>query len=268
MEPKKVLITGIAGIVGSSAYLHLSQFPENYDLYGLGRRRALSERVRDDRLVDLPDDKFFVCDISDMAGVQKAVEGMDVVVHMAADPAGRSWDSLVSANLVGAYNIFEASLEAGVKRVIAASTIQVVTGYRGGQEPYKSIAEGEIDGLPEGFDKVGSDSPAEPRNLYASTKVFNESLCRTYAYSRDMSCFCIRVGWVVAEDRPPHPNAVDIWCSQKDISRLIQCCIDAPEEKRFGIFFGLSESKKRWCDLENAREIVGYVPEDCGEDFL
>ena len=73
---------------------------------------------------------------------------------------------------------------------------------------------------------------------------------------------------VVAEDRPPHPNAVDIWCSQKDISRLIQCCIDAPEEKRFGIFFGLSESKKRWCDLENAREIVGYVPEDCGEDFL
>ena len=61
MEPKKVLITGVAGIVGSSAYLHLSQFPENYDLYGLGRRRALSERVRDDRLVDLPDLGFFEC---------------------------------------------------------------------------------------------------------------------------------------------------------------------------------------------------------------
>jgi len=118
MTSKKVLITGISGIVGSSAYLHLKQYPEKYDLYGLGRRRALSERVSDDRQIDLPDEKFFLCDIADMEGVQRAVEGMDAVVHMAADPRGRIWESLLRNNIVGAYNVFEASLQAGVKRVV------------------------------------------------------------------------------------------------------------------------------------------------------
>ena len=43
MAPVKVLITGVSGLVGSAAYLHLSQWPERYELYGLGRRRELSE---------------------------------------------------------------------------------------------------------------------------------------------------------------------------------------------------------------------------------
>lgn len=124
----KVLITGIGGIVGSSVYLYLKQFPEQYDLYGLGRRRTLSERVEDDRQIDLPDEKFFVCDIADMEGVQRAVQGMDVVVHLAADPTGRLWESLLNANIIGAYNIFEASYQAGVERIVAASSIQVSYG--------------------------------------------------------------------------------------------------------------------------------------------
>lgn len=266
MDPRKVLITGIAGIVGSSAYLHLKQYPERYDLYGLGRRRALSDRVPDDRRIDLPDDKFFVCDIADMEGVRQVVEGMDVVVHLAADPAGRSWESLLSANLVGAYNLFEASHQAGVKRIIAASTIQVSTG-NAHQEPYRAVVEGRYAEVPAGFTRLSVEVPAEPRNLYAASKVFNESLCRVYAHSHGMSCLAIRVGWVRGEDRPTEKRG-DIWCSQRDIARLIQCCIDAPEEVRFDIFYGMSESKWRWVDLENARERVGFMPQDRAEDHL
>ena len=124
---KKILITGISGLVGSAIYLHMSQWPERYELFGLGRRRDVSERVMDGRRIDLNDDRYFVADIADMESVQRAVEGMDVVVHMAADPAGRGWESLRDNNLIGAYNIFEASLNAGVSRVVAASTIQVST---------------------------------------------------------------------------------------------------------------------------------------------
>ena len=52
---KKVLITGVSGIVGSSAYMLMSKFPEQYELYGLGRRRALSERVFDGRDIAVPE---------------------------------------------------------------------------------------------------------------------------------------------------------------------------------------------------------------------
>ena len=94
MSPKKVLITGVSGLVGSAAYLYLSQWPDRYVLYGLGRRRTLSERISDQRTIDLSEERFSVCDIADIDGVRRAVAGIDVVVHMAADPAGRGWESL------------------------------------------------------------------------------------------------------------------------------------------------------------------------------
>ena len=267
MAPKKVLITGVSGLVGSSALLHMAQAPERYQLYGLGRRRALSERVHDGRDLPLPEERFFVCDIADMDGVRRAVEGMDVVVHMAADPAGRSWESLLANNIVGGYNIFAASLQAGVSRVVAASTIQVSSGHRD-QEPYLSIAEGRFEDVPADLPLVSARIPAEPRNLYASSKVFNESLARTYAHSHGLSCLCIRIGWVLAEDRPPNGRAADIWCSQRDIAQLIQCCVDAPAEVRFDIFYGMSDNQHRWVDLDNARQRVGFVPRDRAEDRL
>ena len=264
MSPKKILITGVSGLVGSAAYLHLSQWPDRYALYGLGRRRALSERIFDQRTIDLPEERFFVCDIADMAGVRRAVAGMDAVVHMAADPAGRGWESLRDNNLIGAYNVFEACREAGVGRIIAASTIQVSNGDAQ-QKPYKALIEEREDDVPEGFAKVSPQTPAQPRNLYAASKVWSESLARVYAHSHDLSCLCIRIGWVTGEDESRNGRG-DIWCSQRDIAELIKCCIDAGEEVRFDIFYGMSDNRRRWVDIEYAQQRVGYVPQDCAED--
>ncbi len=122
MAPKKVMITGVSGIVGSSAYLHMRQSPDRFDLYGLGRRRALSDRVKDAREIDLPEDHHRVADIADFDSVLAAVTGMHTVVHMAADPAGGEWESVLRNNIVGAYNVFEACRQAGVRRIVAAST--------------------------------------------------------------------------------------------------------------------------------------------------
>jgi hypothetical protein len=82
-----------------------------------------------------------------------------------------------------------------------------------------------------------------------------------------MSCLCIRIGWVLAEDQP-RQGAADIWCSQRDIVHLIECCSNAPEALRFGIYYGMSDNQGRWVDLENARRDVGYQPQDRAEDFL
>lgn len=262
---KKVLITGISGIVGSSAYQQLRKSPERYALYGLGRRRVLSDRVKDGRAIDLPESHHFVCDIADPEGVRQAVEGMDVVVHMAADPGGGDWESLVHSNIIGAQNMFDSCQQAGVSRIIAASTIQVSNGHRH-QEPYCAVAQGRVEELPDGVPRISSAVPAEPRNLYASTKIFNESLCRVYSHSHGMSCLAIRIGWVVTEDRPPSSKALDIWCSQRDIATLIECCINAPDSVRFGIFYGVSANRTSWLDMDEAREMVGFVPQDRAED--
>ena len=58
-SPKKVLVTGASGHVGSSTYLVLTAQPERYDVYALDRQREFSARmpVRNQDMV-IPDEKF------------------------------------------------------------------------------------------------------------------------------------------------------------------------------------------------------------------
>lgn len=265
MPPKKVLITGATGLIGYAAYTHLQRHPERYEVYGLDLSRRLSDRVPDHWVFAIPEERFFQCDLLDTVGLARAVQGMEAVVHLAADPAGRGWESLLHNNVIGAYHVFEACRLAGVRRLIAASTIQVSTGNMQ-EEPYRALIEGRYQDVPPDFPKVkGADLP-RPRNLYAASKVWSESLAQVYAYSHGMSCLCIRPGWVVAEDRPPRPDSAHLWCSQADMAQLIQCCIDAPEDLRFAIYYGMSDNQWRWVDLEEARQQVGYQPANRAED--
>ncbi len=267
MPPKKVLITGATGLIGYAAYQWLRRHPEHYEVYGLDQSRLLSDRVPDHWTFEIPDSRFFQCDLLDTVGLARAVQGMEAVVHLAADPAGRGWESLLHNNIIGSYNVFEACRLAGVKRLIAASTIQVSTGNMQ-MEPYRAIVEGRTEEVPADFPKVkGTDLP-RPRNLYAASKVWSESLAQVYAYSHQMSCLCIRPGWVVAEDRVPNPGSGHLWCSQGDMAQLIQRCIDAPEELRFAIYYGMSDNQWRWVDLDEARQEVGYQPADRAEGHL
>jgi uronate dehydrogenase len=264
MAPKKVLITGVSGLIGSTVYQRLVQEPERYEVYGFSRRRDPSVRVPAGRTIDISDDRFRQGTVQDMDAVKEAVVGMDAVVHMAA--TWDQWEDIHQHNIVGAYNIFEACKEAGVQRLVAASTIQVSDGQRR-TEPYHSIAAKEYDQVPAEYPMVTVAESAQPINLYAASKVWAESLARVYADRSELSCLCIRIGWVVAEDRPPTPQAVDIWCSQRDIAQLVERCIDADPELRFGIFYGMSNNRWNWVDLEDAHRKVGYEPQDSAEDF-
>ena len=60
--------------------------------------------------------------------VQPAFEEVDVVVHLAANAqGGATWEDLLNPNIIGTYNVFEASRRAGVKRVIYASSGSTVS---------------------------------------------------------------------------------------------------------------------------------------------
>ena len=264
--PKKVLVTGATGHVGSSTYLVLAAQPGKYDVYALDRQRELSARVpvRNQGL-EIPDDKFYLCDLADAGAIRQAVKGMDMVVHLGADPSDDgSWESLLNNNVVGTYNVFEACREAGVARVVAASSIMVSQGYWE-QEPYKSIYDKQFSNVSENYPMITPEMPAEPRGIYGATKVWTESLARIYAYTHGLSCICIRIGQVERDRiRPPHGHA--IFVSQRDIVQIMECAINADEDLRFGIFYGMSNNDWRWVDIEHASDVLGFVPQDRAED--
>ena len=266
MPAKKVMVTGVWGLIGGEIYRHLQKTPERYEAYGLSRRPQPSERVRPDRVLEIPEGKFVHSDLSDLNQVTRALQGTDVVVHMAADPSGeRGWESVLHSNIIGTYNIFEGSRLAGVKRVICASSVQVSSGYRK-EEPYSRVTKSPGQGLPPDVAPVSHTWPTRPTNIYACSKIWGEALARAYSDTHGLSCICLRIGWVLAEDRPPRPESNDIWCSQRDIVQLAQRCIDARDSLRFDIFYGMSDNRGRWVDISHARDAVGYVPRDRAED--
>lgn len=262
--PLKVLITGATGLVGYAAYTHLAGQPERYEVYGLDRQRQMSARTPGAWRNDIPDDRFHLCDLTDFDGIRAAVAGMDVVVHLAADPKGEGWESLRDNNLIGAYHIFEACTEAGVQRIVAASSITVSFGHRA-MEPYKAMAERRHGDIPAHVQPVTVDVPATPRGLYAATKVWAESLGQVYAHQHNLSCILLRIGQV-DRDWPRPPRGSDVFVSQRDVVGLIEACIQADQSVRFDIFYALSNNDMRWADMEHARQVLGFVPQDRAED--
>jgi NAD+ dependent glucose-6-phosphate dehydrogenase len=112
---------------------------------------------------------------------------------------------------------------------------------------------------------IRHDQPTRPLNYYACSKVFGEGLAHMYAYSHGMSCIVLRIGWVLSDDSM---RSRILWCSQRDIVQLIERCINAPESLRFDVFFGQSDNRYNLVDIQHARDVLGYEPQDKAEEHV
>jgi nucleoside-diphosphate-sugar epimerase len=227
--------------------------------------------------------------VADFEAMRGAAGRQDAVVHLGANggpvepgstPEQAQWQRIRDSNLIGTYNVFEAARQVGVKRVVFASTGQVTWNYE--QEPPLSrVIAGTYRGKPGSYRKVKNTWPVRPSGLYAASKVWGEALGRYYSDVHGMSVLCIRFSAVNRPDTPLHPTAninpgdVDapegrsfsIWTSQRDAAQLVRKCLDAPQSLKFDVFY--SGSKNRWGvrDIEHARKVLGYEPDDSAEDF-
>jgi uronate dehydrogenase len=136
---KKVLITGMSGIIGSDLRRHLEDVG-GYELSALNRSPV--EGV-----------KWFQADIADLKEVEKACVGQDTVVHLSAHlPDGEDgdiWEGNLSSNIIGTYNIYEAARRTGVKRVIFASSGAVMQGMQ--TSPQNSQNSQKVSVIPVGY---------------------------------------------------------------------------------------------------------------------
>jgi nucleoside-diphosphate-sugar epimerase len=253
-----VLVTGLGGLIGSAVRTHLS---ESYDLRGLGRRPGPA---------GVP---WHVADIADLGSITPAFAGVDAVVHLAAALGSKAtFEDHVRANVVGTYNVFEAARQAGVRRVIFASSGATISGIER-DEVFRELVEGRAaasEGRGPGLSRLPlltHESPLRPSGIYGCTKVWGEALARHYADAHGLSIICVRIGAVNAEDRPRAPRDLAVWCSQRDIARMIGACLAAPDSVRFDIFFATSRNSRGYRDLTHARDVLGWEPLDSADAF-
>jgi nucleoside-diphosphate-sugar epimerase len=250
-DKKRVLVTGANGLIGSALLRILG---DKYEWSALNRR-------------DLPGVPTTQADISDLEAIRPAFEGVDTVVHLAAVArVDAPWEELVGPNFTGTYNVFEAARQAGVQRVIFASSGATVAGIQK-DEPFKALVEGRYSDVGGTWPMLTHESMPRPMGIYGVSKVFGEVLARHFVDTSPLSIICLRIGWVGEADRPQNAAHFANWCSQRDVVQMIERTIDAPPNLRYDIFFVTSKNRWSYRDLEHARQVIGYAPQDNAEDY-
>jgi nucleoside-diphosphate-sugar epimerase len=237
-EPRTVLVTGSAGRIGRAAVR---------ELLARGHTVRGFDRVPTPGLAD-----SVVGDLTDGAAVRRAVLGVQALVHLAATPDDDDFlTQLLPNNIVGVYHVMEAAREAGVRRVILASSGQVVWWQR------------FTGPLP-----ITADVPPTPRGWYAATKVFQEAAGRAYAEAHGISVVAVRLGWCPrnaahVEELSGIDWAKDVYLSPADAGRFFGCAVEAPADIHFAVVYACSRPLCReYYDTRPARELLGYEPRD------
>src|SRR5437868_10678421 len=228
---KTVLITGATGDVGT----HLSR--ELAGKYKL--------RLSDKRPLKPPKGQTFVrADITKMADALRITKGADAVVHLGGYSVEGPWDAILQANIIGAYNVFEAARRNGVKRILFPTSNHAVGFYRRDETIDHRVYP-------------------RPDSRYGVSKVFGEALGSLYADKYGMEVFNIRIGNV--NPRPIDKRRLAIWISPRDLAQLVTIGIEHPAIG-FEIVYGISGNTRAWYDNSNAVRL-GYKPQDDSERY-
>jgi UDP-glucose 4-epimerase len=236
---RKVLVTGAAGNIGS---YFAQQSHQKYQLRLMVRGDEEANEI--DAIKKFGE--IVEADVSNLDDMKRVCDGIDTVLQLAANPSpSATWDSVLNVNIAGAYNTFIAAKARGCRRVIYASSIHAVSGYPSDVQ-------------------VKTSEPVNPGDLYGVSKCFGEALARYMAEQEKLSAICLRIGAFQPIEAAKDPDSIgmlDAWISRRDCNQLIERCIDV-EELKFAIFHGLSDNRFKRLDISDARELLGYAPQD------
>ena len=115
------------------------------------------------------------------------------------------YGSLLDNNIKAMYNIMAAAKEQGCRRVVYASSVQVIEGY-------------PLDVQPKATD------PVKPMNLYAVTKAYAEALGHYFAYAEGLSNVAVRIGAFEGNrvHQDPDARTLSVFVSKARLEPLVR----------------------------------------------
>ena len=254
---QRVVVTGSDGLIGRMV-LDAWRGGDRYDAVGVARK---SGPYTD-----------YETDITNLDALVTAFADADAVVHLAATSAVESsWDDVLPSNLIGTYNVFEAARRAGVQRVVFSSSNH-------------AIGTNETENAPALFDLDDGrvwdhHAGIRPDSLYGVSKAYGEAMARYYVDHHGLKAYCLRIGGTRGKDDPNHPDNLwkpefdhdpaklatrtrmrAVWLSERDCLQLIERCLES--EHDWVLCYGISNNPRRFWDIDHARAMLGYEPQD------
>ncbi len=237
----KYLVTGGAGFIGShivEELLNRGEFVRVLDNFSTGRRQNISP------FIDNPNFELIEGDLRSYHIVREAVNSMDYVLHQGAVPSvPRSVKDPITTNDInvnGTLNILDASINAGVKRVVFASSSSI---YGNGEE------------LPKREDM----KPA-PESPYAISKYAGERYCQIFTKLYGLETVCLRYFNVFGPRQDPNSQ----------YSAVIPKFIQMIKEGQSPIIYGDGEASRDFtyvANVVNANLLACTAKDAVGEVF-
>ncbi len=231
------LVTGSRGLIGRLICPHL-------------RAAGLTVRGFDARIPrgrGVPRD-----DLNDLPALRRAMRGCEAVIHLAAcaDDEADFCTRLLPVNIEGTRQLFEAVRLEGVKRVVFASSVQVVAGLIGRR-------------------KVRVTDRA-PTNHYGLTKLWGEELGCMYSRLHDIAFVGARLGWVLrnASERAEMEamRGGHRWVLEPDDARDFFRRSVTADFTGAAIVYVVSRPGAAWFDLAPARRLLNFAPRAASRD--
>lgn len=275
----KVLITGASGYIASQM---LKTYRERYDLTLIDAvaKDVHGNSVEGVQVVDLID--------TDRSRYERFFESQDAVIHLAykrSSPGGVYGDAIPQIdrfateleNVQMANNIYRCALDAGVKRVVVASSNHAADWY---EHALIHNRKKEM---------VFEDEVPLSDNFYGWAKAAYELLAHPYAcgaFGRKLEIVQVRIGnpretdadALLANSDPLHggtgqstyKRGLGAHFSERDLRQLFSKAIETPNiENEHGVpwqvVYGISNNTRAFWSLEGARQVLGYEPEDDSE---
>ena len=263
IKNKKILITGGAGFIGT----HLAQsLVEDNEL-------VLFDNYRRDSLtgLDLAErDNVTVLkgDVLSPEDVAKAVEGAEIVIHLAAIAGVSSYYKIpltvLKVNILGTVNLLDAAVAAGVKQFVHFSTSEV----------FGSDAMNVTEQDPHG---IGPTS--DKRWTYATSKLASENFVLRYGEEHDFHASCVRPFNIYGPRQTGEGaisnfctaalkgepltvygdgNAIRAWCYVSDMVDAVRRVLTTPESA--GHSFNIGNAREVETTNGLARRVAGMVP--------
>ena len=230
---KKIVLTGAAGRLGGYLRKPLA---------------AKCETLVSTDIAPLTDslikgESFVQADLADYAKMAEIIKGADMVVHFGGHPDEKPFEDILHANIIGSYNIWQAAYEAGVRRIVYASSIHAV-----GLHP-KTTA-------------INIHTPHRPDSYYGLAKCFAEDMAKLYWDKKGLEAVCLRI---LSCANVTNSRALGSWLSYDDLIHLVERAVDTPTTG-FAVIYGVSNNDRSPVDNTGA-SFLGYRPRDNAEQF-
>lgn len=229
----RLLLTGAAGGLGRVLRPRLRVLCDTLrvsDIAELGEAAAGEEVVR--------------ADLADKTAVFELLQRVDAVVHLGGVSTEHAFETILPANIVGTYHVYEAARRAGTRRIVFASSNHV-TGF------YKQCETITPQALP------------RPDTYYGLSKAFGENLAQFYFDRYGLETVSLRIG--SSFPAPRGRRGLSSYLSYDDLERLVRAALTAPVVGHT-IVYGVSANRSVWWDNRSASHL-GYAPQDSSEPW-